>query len=242
MTKLNQIVAVVNGVKTKTARTLADVYQNLKKDQLFDGISRTYQPVDEDGETQPPEQKLVQATTNDSILVVKEALTNMFDTIYTQDVANSQATANVVVEDKMLAPNVPITYLLFLEKQLTDIHTFVNSLPVLDPAFEWTFDENRGAYATKPMSTNKTKKVFRNHVKSEATKEHPAQVEVYSEDVKIGEWATVKFSGAMPVAEKKRMLERVNKLSNAVKMAREEANSIEIVNKAIAEALLEYIF
>jgi hypothetical protein len=46
----------------------------------------------------------------------------------------------------------------------------------------------------------------------------------------------------MPVAEKKRMLERVNKLSNAVKMAREEANSIEIVNKAIAEALLEYIF
>lgn len=242
MTKLNQIVAVVNGVKTKTARTLTDVYQNLKKDQLFDGISRTYQPVDEDGETQPPEQKLVQATTNDSILVVKEALTNMFDTIYTQDVANSQATANVVVEDKVLASGVPITYLLFLEKQLTDIHTFVNSLPVLDPAFEWTFDENRGAYATKPMSTNKTKKVFRNHVKSEATKEHPAQVEVYSEDVKIGEWATVKFSGAMPVAEKKRMLERVNKLSNAIKMAREEANSIEIVNKAIAEALLEYIF
>ena len=242
MTKLNQIVAVVNGVKTKTARTLTEVYQNLKKDQLFDGISRTYQPVDEDGETQPSEQKLVQATTNDSITIVKEALTNMFDVIYTQDVANGQAAANVVVDDKVLATKVPITYLLFLEKQLTDIHTFVNSLPVLDPAYEWTFDENRGAYATKPMSTNKTKKVFRNHVKSEATKEHPAQVEVYSEDVKIGEWATVKFSGAMPAMDKKKMLERVNKLSNAVKMAREEANSIEIVNKAIAEALLEYIF
>jgi len=242
MAKLNQIVAVVNGVKTKTARTLTDVYQNLKKDQLYDGISRTYQPLDEDGETQPPEQKLVQATTNDAIGTVKEALVTMFDVIYTQDVANGQAKAEIKVDGKVVANDVPITYLLFLEKQLTDIHTFVSNLPVLDPAYEWTFDDNRGAYATKPMSTNKTKKVFRNHVKSEATKEHPAQVEVYSEDVKVGEWATVKFSGAMPASEKKQMLERVNKLQNAVKMAREDANAMEIENKAIADALLEYIF
>jgi hypothetical protein len=242
MAKLNQIVAVVNGVKTKTAKVMTDVYHDLKKDQLFDGISRTYQPLDEDGETCPPEQKLVQLTTDNAVETVREALTNMFDVIYTQDVANSQAKADVVVDDKVLAPQVPITYLLFLEKQLTDISTFVNSLPVLDPAQEWVFDTNRGFYATKPTSTNKTKKVYRNHVKVEATKEHPAQVEVYTEDVKIGEWATVKFSGAMPATNKKQMLERVTKLQNAVKIAREEANGIEIQNKAIAEALLEYIF
>lgn len=242
MAKLNQIVAVVNGVKTKTQRTLTDVYQGLKKSQLFDGISRAYQPLDEEGETLPPEQKLVQLTTNDAIVTVKEALAKMMDTIYTQDVANCSAKANVVVDGKVLATDVPITHLLFLEKQLVDLHTFVNSLPVLDPAHEWSFDENRGAYATEPVLTNRTKKVYRNHVKSEATKEHPAQVEVYSEDVKVGEWATVKFSGAMPATEKKKMLERVTKLQDAVKMAREEANALEVRDMQVADALLDYIF
>ena len=242
MAKLNQIVAVVNGVKTKTQRTLTDVYQDLKKGQLFDGISRAYQPLDEEGETFPPEQKLVQSTTNDAIETVKEALVKMIDTIYTQDSANCSAKANIVVDGKVLAQDVPITHLLFLEKQLVDLHTFVNNLPVLDPAFEWSFDENRGAYATEPVMTNKTKKVYRNHVKSEATKEHPAQVEVYSEDVKVGEWATVKFSGAMPATEKKKMLERVTKLQDAVKMAREEANALEVRDMQVADALLDYIF
>lgn len=242
MGKLNQIVAVVNGVKTKTSKVLTDMYQQLKKDQLFDGISRTYQPSDEDGETCPPEQKLVQLTTKDAIANVREALVNMFDVIYTQDVANGIAVADVTVDGKTLANNVPVTHLLFLEKQLTDLHTFVNSLPVLDPAYEWTFDTNRNVYATKPTSTNKTKKVYRNHVKAEATEKHPAQVEVYTEDIKVGEWSTVKFSGAMSASSKKDMLERVVKLQNAVKVAREVANSIEVENKTIAESLLNYIF
>lgn len=242
MGKLNQIVAVVNGVKTKTARLLTDTYQQLKKDQLFDGISRTYQPSDEDGETCPPEQKLVQLTTTDAIVNVKSALKEMFDVIYTQDVANCIAVADVVVDDKVLATGVPVTYLLFLEKQLTDLHTFVTNLPVLDPAHEWVFDSNRGVYATKPTSTNKTKKVYRNHVKAEATDKHPAQVEVYVEDIKVGEWSTVKFSGAMSATDKKEMLERVVKLQNAVKVAREVANGIEIENKTVANALLNYIF
>jgi hypothetical protein len=35
-------------------------------------------------------------------------------------------------------------------------------------------------------------------VKAEATEKHPAQVEVYHEDVVVGQWKTVKFSGALP--------------------------------------------
>ena len=36
--------------------------------------------------------------------------------------------------------DVPVTYLLFLEKQLVDLHTFVKKLPVLDASETWVFD------------------------------------------------------------------------------------------------------
>lgn len=49
--------------------------------------------------------------------------------------------------------------------------------------------------------------VPRNHVKAEATDKHPAQVEVYHEDVPVGYWTTVKFSGALPAR-------RVNELQS----------------------------
>ena len=35
-------------------------------------------------------------------------------------------------------------------------------------------------------------------MKYEATEKHPAQVETYTEDIKVGEWTMVKFSGAIP--------------------------------------------
>jgi len=37
--------------------------------------------------------------------------------------------------------HVPATYLLFLEKQLTDLHTLVSKLPVLDASETWVFDQ-----------------------------------------------------------------------------------------------------
>ena len=65
---------------------------------------------------------------------------------------------------------------------------------------------------------------------------------MYMEDVTVGVWTTVKYSGAIPAAEKNAMLERVRKLQVAVKEAREEANSIEVEKKKIGDNVLGYIF
>ncbi len=58
-------------------------------------------------------------------------------------------------------------------------------------------------------------------MKAEATDKHPAQVGVYYEDVAVGFWRTVKFSGALPAKRVGELLERVEKLQQAVKFARE---------------------
>jgi hypothetical protein len=84
--------------------------------------------------------------------------------------------------------------------------------------------------------------VPKNHVKYEATKEHPAQVEMYMEDVWVGTWTTTKFSGAIPAAVRNAMLERMRKLLDAVKTAREEANNLEVRPVKVGAALLGYIF
>ena len=44
---------------------------------------------------------------------------------------------------------------------------------------------------------------------AEATQQHPAQVQVYMEDVPEGDWTTVKFSGALPASRVRTLLERV---------------------------------
>jgi hypothetical protein len=173
---------------------------------------------------------------------VAATLTELFDVVATQDAANCLAKANVVVDGTPLLKNVPVTTLLFLEKQLVDLHTFVEKLPTLDPGEAWSYNEEVDHYASEPYQTTKTKKVLKNHVKAEATKEHPAQVETYTEDVVVGYWTTVKFSGAVPARERNEMLGRVRKLQEAVKSAREEANGAEVELKKLGGAVFQYVF
>lgn len=92
------------------------------------------------------------------------------------------------------------------------------------------------------MRTIRTKKVPRNHVKAEATDKHPAQVEVYYEDIAVGYWTTVKFSGALPAKRVNELLDRVEKLQRAVKFAREEANGSEVTDQRVGDVVLRYLF
>jgi hypothetical protein len=242
MAKLNQIIAITNGKKATAHKVITEVYQELQKPALLEGIQRTYKPKDDDGEQLPGEKKLVQVKVKKRIQSVQQALTDLFDVVATQDHANCQAKANIVVDGRTLLSNISVTTLLFLEKQLVDLHTFVEKLPTLDPSEVWQYSPDVDYYTSEPYQTVKTKKVLKNHVKAEATKEHPAQVETYSEDVVVGYWTTIKQSGTIPAKEKNQMLERVKKLQEAVKAAREEANSQEVTNQKIGQNFLQYVF
>lgn len=241
MPKLNQIIAVEKGVKSKSLHELTEAHHAVQKPALLAGISRTYQPKDEEGEQLPPESTKVQVRTEEVLRQVSASLTKLFDVTASKDVTNCTATADVVVEDRVLLEDVPVTYLLFLEKQLTDLHTFIKKLPVLDAAESWTFNDSTDSWSTDAVRTMRTKKVPRNHVKAEATEKHPAQVEVYYEDVTVGYWTTVKFSGALPAKRVSELLERVENLQRAVKFAREEANNAELTDRQVGDKVFGYL-
>lgn len=242
MAKLNQIIAVEKGIKSQSLRDLTDAHQLLQKISMLSGISRTYRPKDEEGELLPPESTKVQVKAEEVIRSTVEILTRLFDVTATKDWANTQAKADVVVDGEVLLSQVPATYLIFLEKQLVDLHTFVRKLPILDSSETWIFDTSADSWATEAVQTTRTKKIPRNHVKAEATEHHPAQVEVYYEDVIVGYWRTVKFSGAMPATRIKELVDRVEKLQQAVKFAREEANNLEIQEQKVGEKVFKYLF
>ncbi|MFJ3929642.1 MULTISPECIES: hypothetical protein [unclassified Streptomyces] len=242
MAKLNQIIAVEKGVKTKAHHDLTAAHHRLQKPALLAGISRTYQPKDEEGEQLPPESTRVQVQAEDVLRETARTLTRLFDVTATKDWANCTARADVTVDGRALLTGVPVSYLLFLEKQLTDVATFVRKLPVLDASDSWVHDPSTDAWKTDPVRTVRTRKVPRNHVKAEATEHHPAQVEVYYEDVPVGYWTTVKFSGALPARRLNELTERLEKLQQAVKFAREEANACEVDDRRAGDAVFGYLF
>ncbi len=241
MAKLNQILAVEKGTKSRVYSEVTTMNASAQKPALFNGFSKNWKPKDEDSEVFPPESLRVQQNAREMLQSLARHLTELFDVSAAKDWANCLARADVVVDGKVLVKGSPATYLLFLEKQLNDMQTFVTNLPILDPAEEWRFDEASNVYKSELTKTARTKKVQKPIVLYDATKEHPAQTQLITEDVVIGHWDTVKHSGALPPKRRQELLERIEKLIKAVKFAREEANAQEAEKKEIASAIFAYL-
>ena len=64
----------------------------------------------------------------------------------------------------------------------------------------------------------------------------------FTEDVPVGTWTLVKFSGALPQPRVRELLNRVRALQAAVKTAREEANMHQVTDQQVGEAVLGYLF
>jgi hypothetical protein len=244
MTKLNQIIAVLNGNtgrKKICEKAVTTVYQTFQKAASFSGIAKSYSPIVEDGERFPPENNAVAAHVNDLLDTAREAWTSLFDTVATQDVANTLACASVVVDDEIILKEVPVTYLMFLEKQLTDIHTALQALPVLPDNDVWVWSSNAGCYVTEPAKTAKIKKVEKWVHAEDATDKHPAQGKWTTDDILTGYWTTIKQSGAMPREKKQQMLVRILKLLDGVRKARETANELTVTDVKYGEAIFDYV-
>ena len=228
MTTLAQLLAIESQTKSSSNEQLTTLYHQLKKEALLNGISRTYNPLDEDGEKLPSESTPVQLRVKQLLRDVGRVMTPLYDLTLAKDSANQEATADVDVDGVALLTGVPATYLLWLEKKLQDLHTVIVKLPTLPQGETWSEDPTQDAYVTPTLETTRTKKIPRAFVKAEATKEHPAQVDVVHEDKVVGTWSTIKYSGALPVHQAQELRDRIEKLMAAVKFAREKANMVAI--------------
>jgi hypothetical protein len=242
MAKLNQIIAIEKGIKSRVYGEVTELNKVIQKPELFNGFAKTYQKKDEDSESLPSESKRVQFTTSDVLRNSQRLLTELMDVTARKDYTNCVAKASVKVDDIEIIKDAPVSFLLFVEKQLTDMRTFINNLPVLDSADDWKKDANSGLFKTDVVQTHRTKKSVKPIVLYPATEQHPAQTQLVQEDVIAGFWNQVKQSGAIPSPEKQMLLERVEKLLQATKQAREEANGFdEVATPEVGNAVFNYL-
>lgn len=226
MTKLHQLLAAQQGVKTRAQQALTAFYHKVQKPEPFSGISRVYEPKDDEGEQLPGEYNRVQLEADALLGEVLNALVPMYNIVGSVDRSNQVAAASIVVDGQVILADVPVATLLWLQKQLTDLRTVLGAVPTLNPQYVWERNSD-GVWTSPVVKTSRTKKIPRNHVKAPATEKHPAQVEVYHEDTIVGTWHTKVLSGGMPATEVARLKDRLEKLIDAVKDARAVANSVD---------------
>lgn len=240
--RLNQIIALVQGKKTKAQKLLTTVHHGWHKDRIT-GITRTYAPIDEEGEVFPPESRIVQLRVTDALQTVQKELVDFLNIVATQEYANTTAKSDILVAGKAILKDVPISVLLFLEKQLVDLRTLATNIPTLPTDKVWKMDEAKHCYATGSEETVKTQKKAEVILLHAPTKEHPAQTQLINVDKTIGHWTTIHLSGALPEKERDAIIERIEKLQDSVKVAREHANSIEVTSQDdFGKSVLSYIF
>jgi hypothetical protein len=246
-TKLTQLLAIEKDVKARNERELTDLYKKIQKEELFSGRVVSYTPHDENGDKEPNKEQQVQVRASEVVDGIVRSRTRLYDIVATKDKTNITTAADVVVEkpsgEKVtIFAGMPVSFLLYMEKQLVDLETVVGKIPVLPTDKVWSWDPNQNMYVTLPVVTYKTAKIPQNHIKYEATKEHPAQVEMYYVDKQIGAYTTLHQAGAMPAQRKAQILERIGRLKDAVKFAREEANNVTVVDVSVGKRMFEYLF
>ncbi|ROT33547.1 hypothetical protein EF879_00880 [Micromonospora sp. HM5-17] len=236
------MIGLEKGVKAAADAALSKAHHDAQKPDLFVGLVRTYEPLEEDGYVLPSESKKVAAKVPQMVTDVRAALERLFDLTLTKDTANTGAKADIKVGDAVLARDVPVTTLLWLEKQLASLRGLIAKLPVTDVADDWTWDPDNGVFRSATVKTMRTRKSEDFIVVVPPTDKHPAHVEKVTKDVPEGIWSTTKLSGAISPTQRDRWLAQVTAVIEAVKTAREQANMVEVVDRKMGRAILDFVF
>lgn len=211
--------------------------------QHFEGLQRDYSKKDDDGIDYPTERKRLVTTVNERLQFTVKSWKNWLDVVLQKEETNAAGAARaiIMIGDKEFG-EFSATSLLAIQKNLTRFIEMLREIPTLDPSHEWELDASEtDIYKSKfPEVTSKTQKKIKPIVKYEATKEHPAQVDMVTYDTTIGIWNATRLSGKITPAEKSLILERAEELLISTKKARAKANECGVV-PVKSDILFNYI-
>jgi len=243
MGQLHELLAVEASLKGHSDRVSKETITNFtKKDQLFKGKTRQYQPVNDEGEKYPDESVTMTTTVPARLQYTWDAVVAAVDATYQKEVTNTVAKADIELNGEVLVAGVPATALLTLEGKLKEIRAIVEKTPTLEPGKGWTKDDaQENTWKSKEVTTIKTKKIEDFKTVAPATKEHPAQVAKVVTDETVGHWNQTEISGEITSDDKMKMLTRIDNIFREVKKARARANTTDVVTDVIGKKILDYV-
>lgn len=248
MGKLYEVLAVEQALEGTFKTRAARVEQAFtKRPDMFLGFMRRLEMINDDRAAEEElhrEDKELEATVDARLDDVVPSAIRYFDAAYQKEAMNQKARANIVINEKIVAADVPVTFLLFLERRLEIIRKIFATIPCLDPSTKWVADDDRGEGIFRTSAeeiTEKTEKAIVSKVLFDGNEHHAPQIEKWHEDRVVGKFRRVVWSGMYTEAMKALALERIDTLSSAVKKARSRANDIEVEAGAIGAKIMTFI-
>lgn len=250
--RIHEILAIEPEVKGNAERARSHAVDMFRSKQShFNGMRRTFKlfAVNEEqgeagGERLEAETRLV-TTVMEELRTMLKSVGEAINLGYTIDEANTRGRADIVVGDEVLLEGVPATFLLQLEKRLKEIRTVIKEIPCFDPIRLWTEDkgaDHQHVLRAEPVVTIRKQRARKYNVMYEATKEHPAQIDVMEIDEPVGEIRAYDWTGMLAPRQKRELIERIDALIQAVKAARSRANEVEAeVERRLASTLFDYL-
>ena len=241
--KLHQAIAVQGKIKVRVTNDVSAIYKRLQKPALYIGRRITYTPLDEadTAAQKPPEGNKVQFYVKDELAASRALLTELYNINATRDWANMAAKASVKVGGDVILADAPVPFLLFLKLELQRLRTEFSAIPLLDGSKDWQVDEATGGYHTEPEWPWSSRRVRKVLGLAPATDKHPAQTQLVEEEVPVAKKFTTDYSGAMSPKDRAALLARVDVLQEAVAVAIEEANSMEVEQQDVADKIFAYL-
>ena len=241
--RLSQVLAVEKAAKQKANDVGAQVHKTLQKPDTFFGMRREFFPIDDADESlkKPPENKVVQASVNDLLYEFFGAQAHLCNVTLTKDLGNTKAFANIDLGGK--APvALPVTFLIWLEKQVNDLRTLFLAIPVLGTDRGWNRTaQDADLWESDTSTTQAHKKVKKVITLAPPTDKHAAQTALVDEEVFAGVWKTTYQARAIEPKKKQALIAKAEELLRKIKEAREEANAISVEEQDFGRALLDFL-
>lgn len=249
---LHEVLAVEQDVKANAERARSQLVETFRTKQThFTGMRRTYRPFsvdeasgEEGGERLEAETQLAKTVPEQLDLCLREVV-KALDVGMQVDEANTRAKADIVIDGEVLLADVPATFLLQLERRLKEVQAVIKETPCFDPVRIWSVDpaaDKKHVLRAEPVITIRKKRVRKYNVMVEATKEHPAQVDIVEVEEPTGEIRAYDWTGMISTGKKEALLEQVERLIAAVKQARSRANTVEVDQaRKVGKVLMDFL-
>lgn len=250
MAMLHEILAVEKTRIEAANALIEDTKNKFGKDHYFYGHEKVLEML-----TESPENAAMELAARES----RELPTTVFDTldyavaeiwvaaedvIFQKNLTNTKALADIVIDGRTIAVDIPVDELMGLENRLDKLRSVLMLMPTLEASMKWVPAPDRGAHVWEcenEQTASKTEKYMVPVVLYDATKEHPAQVKEVGKDEVVGTFKRKLWSGAATTRQKADVLKRMDDLISAVKAARMRANKTEVIEAKIGEVIARLI-
>ena len=248
MSKLHEILAVDGDLMREAQKIAAETIKTFStKEHLFTGEFKTLEMFDEGRKKEEEGQqtyKEMTTTVQEKLDYTTEALIQHLDCLSHKEHTNQETCADVVVNGNVILSKLPATLLLSIENKLAAWRNIYEAIPTLKPGIEWALDDTNRLGSFKAVHdelSHKTEMTIQHKILVNPTKEHPAQVEKWTEQKPVGQYRKVLYSGMITPTRKSQLLRKVDVLAQAVKQARQRANTADVIKANIGGAIFKFI-